>query len=353
MESERFDQLAKSWCRDSSRRHLLLRIGAATVAGTIAQLVVPNNGTAKRKHRRHKKAKPRSNEILAGVPDADGQPTENGDVGAEATRGFSLAAPWYSGPNAQSPTWKVINGYNGGKCHDKTSPCGKRPHDEYYALDLVPESCNAQTNFRCAGGKYVISPVRGRLLEDAFFDPGRGWGVKIVILDGADQPTGYVVHLYHLQNLRVTKKGAVVQPLQRLGDVFSPYQDAPDHLHVQVNNMAGDSQPLRIAGKLYYDRGSLQNQWRNQLIRNNTLYSGPNWGGDAATTFVGDVAALSRTNGGVGNDNTSSLRVNQGCTVTLFEHTNYIGRSRTFQDQGVSTLSGFDNIASSVRLVCP
>jgi hypothetical protein len=86
------------------------------------------------------------------------------------------------------------------------------------------------------------------------------------------------------------------------------------------------------------------------------LYVHTNYSGVHASFYRSDPDL---TNNKVGNDQVSSLAIDPGCTVTLYEHTEYgvpwdpPGRSITF-NQNVPDLSsyGFNDITSSLRLFC-
>jgi murein DD-endopeptidase MepM/ murein hydrolase activator NlpD len=234
-------------------------------------------------------------------------------------------------PFSATEIWKVISGYNNGGCHIKASSCGG---DEYYAFDLAPQSGDA-------GGRSVYSPVEGYVAETPFFISGRGWFVKIRTKDG------YKVHLYHLMNVSVVKD-QYVYPGRWIGYVYNSYSGAANHLHIQVTNSAGKSIPIKLSGKYYYDRSGY-NQWIGQLLQNNVLYSDRNYYGYGLqfTTNVIDF----NTDGF--NDVASSLRINPGCRVTLYEHTYNYGRSQTFYFNILNLGSyGFEDISSSLVLSC-
>jgi peptidase M23-like protein/peptidase inhibitor family I36 len=238
-------------------------------------------------------------------------------------------------------TWKVIWGYSQGGCHQNPSPCGG---DEYYALDLVPVN-DATGNIINAGGRDIYSPVRGTVVSKFNIEGGSaGQGIKIKTEDG-----GHLVHLYHLMNVRVSPRDTVTADTL-VGQVFNQYggpEGPRNHLHIQLSNLQGVSQPIKLAGREYYSGPT----WKSALIRENVLFANPNYG-NPHWWFVEDVSDM--RNATLGNDVASSLRVNQGCQVTLYEHINYTGRSRSFTDNVPNLAThGFDNITSSVKLSCP
>jgi hypothetical protein len=229
-------------------------------------------------------------------------------------------------------TWKVINGYGQGKCHHNPSACGQ-PHDEYYALDLVPENGDA-------GGKDIYSPVQGTVTYAASAG-AIGWLVKINTKDGEHK-----VHLYHLMNVRV-RQGDDVTAETRVGEVYDNYPGAPNHLHIHLSNLqTGKSLPITLAGRKY----SSGNTWNGQRIRENVAFANPNYG-NPHWWFVQDFSDMRKTS--LGNDVVSSLRVNPGCEVTLYEHINYAGQSKSFSENVPDMAkSGFNNKTSSVKLRC-
>ena len=84
-----------------------------------------------------------------------------------------------------------------------------------------------------------------------------------------------------------------------------------------------------------------------------TNYSGPH------SSFPANSSDSNLTNNKVGNDTVSSLAIDPGCSVTLYEHTSFgepfspHGRSITFSEN-IPDLSvyGFNDMASSLRLFC-
>jgi hypothetical protein len=234
-------------------------------------------------------------------------------------------------------TWKVINGYGQGRCHHNPSACGT-PHDEYYALDLVP--VNAAGGTMDAGGKDIYSPVQGTVSYAASAG-AIGWLVKIKTKDG-----GHLVHLYHLMNVSVSPGDQVTADDPVVGQVYNKYPGAPNHLHIHLSNLQGVTQPIKLGGREY----SSGNTWNGQLMRENVVFGNPNYG-NPHWWFVEDVSDMRNTT--LGNDVVSSLQVNPGCDVTLYEHINYAGRSITFKDNVTNLAThGFDDITSSVKLDC-
>jgi hypothetical protein len=236
-------------------------------------------------------------------------------------------------------TWKVIWGYGQGGCHQNPSPCGG---DEYYALDLVPVN-DATGKRENAGGKVIYSPVIGTV--SATYDiRGRsaGEGIRIETKDG------YLVELDHLMNLKVSRGDSVTAETP-VGQVFNQYggpEGPNNHLHIQLSNSQRVSQPIKLAGKEYYSGPT----WQGRLIRENVLFANPNYR-NPHWWFVEDFSDMRNTT--LGNDVASSLRVNPGCQVTLYEHINYTGRSESFTDNVPNLAAhGFDDITSSVKLYC-
>lgn len=234
-------------------------------------------------------------------------------------------------PFSSSEQWKVVNGYGGGACHLKPSPCRG---DQYYSLDLVPTSGDA-------GGRYVYAPVTGTISSVFNMGTGKGWGIKIRTSDG------YTVHLYHLMNTKVAtgntvSKGAVV------AQVYNAYAGL-NHLHIQVTTSSGASLPMRLSGKYYYNKGGT-NQWKDQVLQNNITYKDANYSGSTINWITGTSSLV----GYSANDVVSSVRVNPGCRITLYEHINYGGASITFSSN-VSNLAnyGFNDKASSLKVTCP
>jgi|SRR5215212_4685391 hypothetical protein len=86
------------------------------------------------------------------------------------------------------------------------------------------------------------------------------------------------------------------------------------------------------------------------------LYVHTNYSGVHSSFYRSDPDL---TNNKVGNDQVSSLAIDPGCTVTLYEHTEYgvpwtpPGRSITF-NHNVPDLNayGFNDITSSLKLFC-
>jgi hypothetical protein len=236
--------------------------------------------------------------------------------------------------------WKVVNGYGQGKCHARDSVCGG---DEFYALDLVPinDATGATVN---AGGRYIYSPVRGTV-HQRFKIEGGSAGEGITILTKDD----HLVHLYHLMNINVSPGRSVAPEGGPIGQIYNQYggpEGPNNHLHIQLSTLQGVSQPIKLAGQEYYGGTT----WDNRLIQENVVFANPNYGNPHGW-FVEDLSDM--RNNLPGNDVVSSLRVNPGCQVTLYEHSNYTGRSMGFT-KNVPNLAtyGFDNVTSSVKLYC-
>jgi murein DD-endopeptidase MepM/ murein hydrolase activator NlpD len=183
--------------------------------------------------------------------------------------------------------------------------------------------------------------VDGTVAQVPFQLAGRGWFVKVRTDDG------YLVYLYHLMNVRVSK-GQRVAANTVIGQVYNNYSGSINHLHVQVTNSSGASIPLKLSGKRYGNLGGT-NQWKGWDLQNNVLYQHTNYSGSYSNVVVSDPN-LSNL---VGNDTASSVRVNPGCVMTLYEHTNYWGHSESFKgnDPNLAT-HGFNDKASSLRLNC-
>lgn len=251
---------------------------------------------------------------------------------------LTMRTPWPSYPGYLHPTWRVITGYGRGACHSLSS-CGG---DQTYSFDLVPDD---GTN---AGGRLIVAPVSG-IVEWAGTDsdfPGIGYLVKIKITSGAW--VGYLVHLYHLMDLQVST-GTTVEAGAPIGRVYNDYNGNPlnNHLHFHVSDLGGRSVEFKLAGRSYRAGQS----WEGTKIRNTVLYSGPTFSGDRSQVLVASDDSLGDEH--IGNDNASSLRVNDGCSLTLYEHTVSMGRSRTFNAGDHGDLGDFNNQASSYQLSCP
>jgi murein DD-endopeptidase MepM/ murein hydrolase activator NlpD len=235
-------------------------------------------------------------------------------------------------PFAHDGEWKVVTGYNAGPCHFKSSPCGG---DEYYALDLVPATGNAK-------GMWVVAPTSGTVVYSA--DHGTIGQLLQIRLS-----TGDTLHLYHLSGVTL-KAGDAVSGSSYIGKVYGDYQGDParNHLHVQVTNSAGASLPLKLSGKLYGDKGTAANQWKDQKVRNNVLYDLVGYGGSLVTIVgAGYVNSMTSLDNAV-----SSLRLNQDCTFTGYDLQNLSGTSAS-TSASVSDLGAFSNRMSSWRLTCP
>ena len=171
-----------------------------------------------------------------------------------------------------------------------------------------------------------------------------GEGIRITTKDGD------IVELDHLMNLRVSV-GKKVTAQTRVGQVFDQYggSEGPNnHLHIQLSNSQRVSQPIKLAGKKYYSGTT----WNGQLIRENAVFAKPNYR-KPRWWFVRDFRDLGKVT--VGNDAVSSLRVNPGCQVTIYENRNYTGEWAGFAENvpNLATFApGFDNMASSIRLRC-
>lgn len=356
MDLDLFDELTKGWATRISRRQTAKLIGG-TAAGVLALLERPD-ADAKRGRKRHGRkniagkdhgslARNEEPEEKFELVASQGLNPEGNGIHGEATRLSHeyMRAPWSGKPGYAYHTWKVINGYGQGSCHS-ASGCGG---DQTYALDLVPTTGGA-------GGRAIYAPLRSKVVfagPDSK-NPGIGQLIKLDLLGPGDVPTGYRLHIYHLKDLKVAV-GNVISSGKLLGYVFDQYNSngsTQNHLHVHVSNSSGKSVPFGLGGKLYFTGGTIT--WKGQLIRNNVLYSGPNFTGDRYAYFVLNSTNLANN---IGNDNASSLRVNNDCDIKLYEHTNYGGRTRRFDGApgGVSggsfaSLGDFDNIASSLSL---
>lgn len=77
-----------------------------------------------------------------------------------------------------------------------------------------------------------------------------------------------------------------------------------------------------------------------------TIYQDSNYGGASQELIEGDYDVNALT---IGNDQLSSLRVPKGMKVTLFEHGDFTGRSRTFTEDA-PWVDDFNDITSSIKV---
>ncbi len=116
--------------------------------------------------------------------------------------------------------------------------------------------------------------------------------------------------------------------------------DVPDMRRTLLGNDRASSLRLDCGrGGSGYDRGGA------------TLYAGGDYSG-RSETFYGDVGRLSETE--VGNDTVSSVRVDPGCRLVLFEHPDYRGGSNVLTGDvpDMRRTSLGNDRASSLRLEC-
>lgn len=235
----------------------------------------------------------------------------------------------FSLPFNYDEAWKVTGGYNTDPCHLRRSPCGG---DEYYAFDLVPDAGNA-------GGRDVLAPAAGTLIQrfSLATDCSHGEFVKIR-LDG----DGFILHLYHLMNVSKSP-GQRYSQNEFVGKVYDA-NPCGNHLHIQVSNPSGASQPLTFNGVTYHDKGGA-NQWvGTRLVRRSDVCPAPN--------------LIEPSEGAVSSSRTITFRWNavSGCTFN-----GYTFRVKTntnmddlatgkVVDTGVGgtqhseTITGYDNI---------
>ena len=108
---------------------------------------------------------------------------------------------------------------------------------------------------------------------------------------------------------------------------------------------------MRLSGKLYYDKGG-NGQWNGQVLQNNVLYSDASYSGSAI--IIGGTGGMSDLRNWGFNDVMSSLRVNPGCSITLYVDINYYGRNTKFTSNVTNLmLFGLNDQASSFILACP
>ncbi|OLT60529.1 hypothetical protein BJP37_17440 [Moorena bouillonii PNG] len=77
------------------------------------------------------------------------------------------------------------------------------------------------------------------------------------------------------------------------------------------------------------------------------VYQNQNYGG-TSQEFVPGEYNISELYDGVGNDTISSLKVPKGWTVTLYQHANFQGKTKTFTDDTQWVETDFDDIASGI-----
>ena len=202
-------------------------------------------------------------------------------IGPDPTPSF--AATSLRVPFAPNETWYVYNGYNDGPCHYSLTRCGGSAHDEYYSFDLVYD--NGTCNPRLSGHRNIYAPVSGTITHKSVLINGEGIFLKIRADDG------YVTHLYHVTDVPSSVSlNARVSTGRFIGRVYTGHSSGIDHLHIQVTNSSGASQPLTIAGKHFYKRGDISDQWRFTSFRNN-IASPP---GDATRDGKVDILDYTR-----------------------------------------------------------
>lgn len=78
-----------------------------------------------------------------------------------------------------------------------------------------------------------------------------------------------------------------------------------------------------------------------------TIYQDSNYGGASQELSEGDYDVNTLT---IGKDQLSSLRVPKGMKVTLFEHGDFTGRSKTFTEDAFWVGDDFNDITSSIKV---
>ena len=108
---------------------------------------------------------------------------------------------------------------------------------------------------------------------------------------------------------------------------------------VDFDSSGGDLVSLRQALEKF-------DQFLYSEPRKVTIYQDINYGGASQELIEGDYDVNALT---IGNDQLSSLRVPKGMKVTLFEHGDFTGRSRTFTEDA-SWVDDFNDITSSIKV---
>lgn len=231
-------------------------------------------------------------------------------------------------------TWKVSGSYGEGPCHhDPPDSCGD-PDSELYAFDLV----------RVGGGTCaapVYSPAPGLVVYRST-NIGAGLGGRI----GIRLDDNTVVYLTHINPGQFTVNQSRVDYHTLVGRVYCRTTSG-NHLHIQHNRSDHSAIPLTLSGR-YYNPGTY---WTGTEIQHNYLAANENFGGSLLISLgTGLASDLRQYNF---NDIASSVRINPGCSSTLWTDINQGGSSKTFSTTD-STLvdDGLDDQVSSWNIAC-
>lgn len=107
----------------------------------------------------------------------------------------------------------------------------------------------------------------------------------------------------------------------------------------------------RLPAKMYVDYVRVYQRNGNAPAGVATLYQHCNYGGYGVSLPAGNYTLAQLQARGISNDDLSSLRVNAGYQVTLYEHDNFTGRSLVKSaDTPCLVGDGFNDTASSLRV---
>ncbi|MFN8590657.1 MAG: peptidoglycan DD-metalloendopeptidase family protein [Thermomicrobiales bacterium] len=348
-----FDVLVRAIAAEGNRRVALRAMIGSVLVGALN--LNESEASRRKQSRKHDqntnkdKDKDKHNKSVKKVENAGSErdqtsTLEIGSLDKHGRAGYSttigIRAPWALNSYTPYATWKVVQGY-------QASPsgfhCSTNSNKQALAFDMVPETGDA-------GGRAIYAPVSG---VTSVYSIGTGRGSAVEIRTS----NGYRVVLYHLMNVAVGNNVQVAEN-QYLGQVFDKYNYAGttlNHLHLHVNDAYGNPVPLKIAGRLYAgstsDRCVWPGKWANTRIRENALFKEPNQAGPALRV-LSSAPGIAGSEYTAWNDSISSARVNDGCKITLYQHTNYTGYSY-LMSVGMPFLPSYiDNQTSSVRLIC-
>jgi hypothetical protein len=251
---------------------------------------------------------------------------------ALSVQAAGAAAPILA-PFSYYETWRVSGGYREGPCHNDTG-CGD-PYKETLAFDLVPTSGSPV-------GRTVYSPGPGTVTyRRTSIGTGRGGSVGIRL--DAD---GSYVFIDHIDPVAFTEGQSRVgyhTPIGRVSNTTA----FPPHIHIQQNRADYSALPMTINGRYY----SPDQSWSGTQIQYNYIAEHTNFGGRTlvmiGTGLVNDLRSYSW------NDLASSVRVNPGCSSTLWEHINRGGAAFTrWSTDSTLVDDGWNDRASAWAVTC-